>query len=411
MFSSRLLWDSPPNPLLKLLAAKRAAEVEILDLTESNPTRAGFDCSGLDLPTALAQPGSAVYQPSPRGLPAARAAVADYYRDNGRAVDPDSIFLTASTSEAYSFLFKLLCDPGDEILVPQPGYPLFDFLTALDSARPITYPLQYADPHGWHINFERMEAAIGPRARAIVVVSPHNPTGHCLKPHERDHLNALSVERKLALIVDEVFADYRSPTSPDVGRSRSSLASLGVLRKTSDSDDDGGAEALTFVVSGLSKIVAAPQLKLGWIQINGPEGIARIAASRLEFIADTYLSVSAPAQHAAPSLLARRHHIQRQINDRLETNQRWLIDQCAQTPHCRALIREGGWYAVIQFDDSLADDERALTLLEEDNIFVHPGYLYDFEREGYVVLSLLAPTEDFRTGLKRILEPRASKKT
>jgi hypothetical protein len=392
MFSSRLHWDSPPNPLLELLAAKRAAGIEILDLTESNPTRAGLDYSGLDLSAALAQPGSAVYQPSPRGLPITRGAVAGYYRDKGCNVDPDSIFLTASTSEAYSFLFKLLCDPGDEILVPKPGYPLFDFLTALDSVRPIVYPLQYAE--GWRFNFERLEASLGPRARAIVVVSPHNPTGHCLKTHERDRLHALCAERNLALIVDEVFLDYAPHAKAD---------RAGTMV--------GNNEALTFVVSGLSKIAALPQLKLGWIQISGPEQIARQAAARLEFIADTYLSVSAPAQLAAPFLFARRNQIQWQIKDRLEANYRWLADVCAQTPHCRALIREGGWYAVIHFDDSTPDDERALALLEEDNVFVHPGYFYDFEREGFVVLSLLTPVEMFRAGTQRMLGRWGNKKT
>ena len=382
MFSSRLNWDAPPNPLLQSLAAKRAAGVEILDLTESNPTRAGFDYSQLDLPTVLAHPDATRYQPSPRGLLAAREAIAGYYR--GQRVHPDSIFLTASTSEAYSFLFKLLCDPGDEVLVPQPGYPLFDFLTTLDSVRPVYYSLGYSAAAGWRINFERLEAAIGERTRAIVVVSPHNPTGAFLNIVELAGLNALCARHNLALIADEVFFDYAAPTP------RSGAPSVPAV---------GNTGALTFVLSGLSKVVGLPQVKLGWIQISGPQPRATQCQRRLEFIADTYLSVSTSAQLAAPVLLARRDNIQSQIKNRIEANYRWLQEQCAD----RVLSREGGWYAVLEFDDGVADDERVLKLLERDNVFVHPGYFYDFAREGYLVLSLLTPIAPFQAGVARLL--------
>ena len=384
MFSSRLNWDAPPNPLLQSLAAKRAAGAEILDLTESNPTRAGFDYSQLDLPTVLAHPDATRYQPSPRGLLAAREAIAGYYR--GQRVHPDSIFLTASTSEAYSFLFKLLCNPGDEILVPQPGYPLFDFLSALDSVRQIYYPLSYDDALGWQINFERLRAAIGPRTRAIVVVNPNNPAGNYLKQRELAELNTLCTGRRLALIVDEVFSDYSH--GADSQRVETAVGNEG---------------ALTFVLSGLSKIAGLPQMKLGWIQIGGPEPLVAAACARLEFIADTYLSVSASIQHAAPILLASRRHIQQQITSRIDGNYGWLNQQCAQSSKRQVLNREGGWYAVLEFHDSVSDDERVNQLLELDSVFVHPGYFYDFTREGYLVLSLITPTVTFRTGIERIL--------
>ncbi|MBM4423830.1 MAG: pyridoxal phosphate-dependent aminotransferase [Chloroflexi bacterium] len=387
MFSSRLHWNLTPNQLLETLAAKRAAGIDILDLTESNPTRAGFVYDDTEILRALAQPKSLLYQPSPRGLPAARAAVADYYRDRGREIDPDSIFLAASTSEAYGWLFKLLADPGDEILVPQPGYPLFDFLTALESVRQIPYPLRYDDSAGWQINFERLQAAIGPRTRAIVAVNPNNPAGVFLKQRELAALNALCAERRLALIVDEVFSDY------GCGKDEARVETTA-----------GNEGALTFVLSGLSKVAGLPQVKLGWIQISGPQTVAAESASRLEFIADAYLSASASVQHAAPILLASRSSIQQQIIERLDSNHRWLETR-ARASLRRVLKREGGWYAVMDFADSVADSDRAQRWLEEFNVFVHPGYFYDFAREGFAVVSLLTPPQTFMAGIQRLLAP------
>lgn len=385
MFSSRLGGDFATNTLLDALAAKRAAGVEIIDLTESNPTRAGFTYDETGILNALARPATLLYEPSPRGLPAARQAVADYYRDRDRIVHPDSIFLTASTSEAYSYLFKLLADPGDEVLAPQPSYPLFDFLAALDSARLIPYPLNYDEAAGWRINFERLQAAIDSRTRAIVVVNPNNPTGSFLKRRELAELNALCAGRNLALIVDEVFSDYGR--GEDADRVQTTVGNEGCL---------------TFALGGLSKIAGLPQVKLGWIQISGPAAMAAEAAARLEFIADTYLSVSAPAQHAAPALLANRQPIQKQIAARVDGNYDWLKRECgAGGP--RLLDREGGWYAALEFRDSVSDDERAGTLLELDDVFAHPGYFYDFSHEGFLVLSLLTPVEQFQTGVARIL--------
>lgn len=380
MFSKRLDWDHTTNPLLQLLAAKRAAGIEVFDLTESNPTRVGLDYSQIDLPSALAQTATAVYQPSPQGLLSARLAIADYYRDRGRPVDPDSILLTASTSEAYSFLFKLLCNPGDEVLVPQPGYPLFDFLTALDLVQPVYYSLQYSESNGWRINFERLQAALGERTRAIIVVSPHNPTGSALTSTEYEQLNQICLEHNLALIIDEVFADYQ--ISPPFSTPPNS--------------------PLTFTLNGLSKVVGLPQAKLGWIQIGGPEGDCRASLARLEFIADTYLSVSTAIQQAAPNLLAKRADIQSQIQARLNANFNWLQQQSADTKF-RLLTREGGWYAVLEFSDSISDDRRVQTLLEQHNVFVHPGYFYDFAHDGYIVASLLTHPTPFQAGMERLL--------
>lgn len=383
MFSHRLDWTSAPNPLLELRAAKLASRRALVDLTESNPTVVGFDPRGLDLATALADPQGNEHRPSPQGDPGARAAIAQYYRDHGRSLDPDSLFLTASTSEAYSFLFRLLCDAGDEVLVPRPGYPLFDFLAALDLVKPVAYPLR--ERERWQLQLEHLEATVGPRTRAIVVVSPHNPTGHCLTLDERDALVALCARHELALIVDEVFLDFvdRPPT-----RWGGTLA--------------GEERVLTFVLSGLSKVVAVPQVKLGWIQISGPPALALDAARRLEFVADTYLSVSAAAQLAAASLLARRASIQEQIRARVAQNLELLRTACATHGHARVIEREGGWYALLQID-GIDAGRFALELLEHDEVFVHPGYFYDLDDETLLVLSALTPPDRMHSGIERVL--------
>jgi alanine-synthesizing transaminase len=378
-FSSRLPWDAPTNPLLAALAAKRADGQTILDLTETNPTRA-FNLSAFLQPIFLAQPEASVYNPSPRGLPSARAAIADYYRSHGHMVDPETLFLTASTSEAYSYLFKLLCNPGDEILAPQPSYPLLDFLTGLDSVTPVYYRLRYDDTTGWRINFDYLHQVISHLTRAIVVVNPNNPTGSYLHSTDLKALNALCTQHNLALIVDEVFLDYGDASAKTVV---------------------GNTGAPTFVLSGLSKIVAAPQIKLGWIQVSGRNEDIQQSIAHLDFIADTYLSASTPAQLTAPALLDQRTVIQQTIIERLQRNEAWLRAQPA--PHCRILPRDGGWCLILEFNDTLSDDERALQLLERHNVFIHPGYFYDFAREGYVVLSLLTPEDIFQAGVAKLL--------
>ena len=289
MFSTRVPHDSEKNPLMAEVEARRARGERVLDLTETNPTRVGFRYETEAILAAWARPEALLYEPSPRGLPAARAAVAAYYRDHGREVDPDTVFLTASTSEAYAFVFKLLADPGDEILVPQPSYPLFEHLTALEGLVPVPYRLAFTPTEGWSLDRASVRAAMGPRTRAIVAVSPNNPTGSYLAPEESAFLSETCAARGAGLIVDEVFLDY-----PREGRAGSPEAP----RETSD--------ALTFTLSGLSKVVALPQVKLGWIVVSGPGPIAAEACERLDLVTDTYLSVGTAVQHAAPELLARR---------------------------------------------------------------------------------------------------------
>lgn len=389
MFSSRFHFDLTPNRLMQTLQAKKAAGVEVLDLTESNPTRAGFNYDSAEILDALAQPQAMLYEPSPRGLPAARLAITNYYLHHHKTIHSDSLFLTASTSEAYSHLFKLLADPGDEALVPKPSYPLLDFLTALDSVQPVQYPITYNHQSGWQIDIDAVRNLISDKTKAIVVVSPNNPTGSYLKTGELAQLNALCANNNLALMVDEVFSDYHYQST--AGQVETAVG------------NDG---ALTFVLSGLSKVAGLPQVKLGWIQVSGPVSRVAEAQSRLEFIADTYLSVATPVQHAVERLLVQRQTIQRQIIVRLNDNHRFLESQCATSPNCRVLAREGGWYAVLEIDGDGAqapDDDRVLQFLEQDNVFVHPGYFYDFDEDGILVLSLLTPPSIFQAGVSKIL--------
>jgi hypothetical protein len=381
MFSSRLNWSSPHNPLAKLLSAKRAAGAAILDLTESNPTNAGFAYPEDRILKALADPRSLRYEPTPAGLLAARSAVSGYYSG---LVDTGRILLTASTSEAYALLFKLLADPGDEVLVPRPSYPLFDFLAALESIHVVEYPLVYHG--GWSIDFEALTRKITPRTRAIVVVNPNNPTGSYLKKSELAQLIDVCRDHDLAILSDEVFCDYTLTDDP--------------RRVTSLVDVD---QVLTFSLSGLSKLVGLPQLKLGWIVSSGPAETRRESLERLELIADTYLSVATPVQWATPSLLALRETMQAQILERVRANLAFLRSQITSDSPWRVLPPEGGWYAVIQAPRIHTEEEWVLILLGEDNMLVQPGYFFDFETEAFLVASLLTPAPAFQEGVRCIL--------
>lgn len=361
----------------------RAAGAKILDLTESNPTRAGFDYPGEDIVAALADRRSLIYEPTPAGLPAAREAVAAYYKARGYAVDPDDILLTSSTSESYAWMFKLLADPGDEILVPRPSYPLFEFLAQMESVKVVQYPL--ASHGGWSIDFDALARALTARTRAIVLVNPNNPTGSFVKRGELARLVALSAERGLALIADEVFADYSF--GEDTERVRSLI---------------GVSEALTFSLSGLSKIAGLPQLKLGWMVMSGPAAGRRQAKGRLELIADTYLSVATPVQHALPQLLNAGASVQRQIAVRVRGNLDQLRAAIGKNSSGQILDLEGGWYATLRVPRTRPEEEWCLELLERDGVLVQPGYFYDFESEAFLVLSLLTPAEIFRRGVERI---------
>jgi len=380
MFSSRLDWKISANPITKLLLEKRARGVKILDLTESNPTAAGFEYP-TDILNALADTRSLRYEPVAAGMRVAREASAGYY---GGQVDAGRIIVTASTSEAYGFIFKLLADPGDEVLVPRPSYPLFEFLAALDSVRVVNYPLVY---HGcWSVDFGVLASRITARTRAIVLVNPNNPTGSFLKKAELARLVEICRGRDIALVSDEVFSDY------GFEEDRERVASL-----------VGVEELLTFSLSGLSKIAGLPQLKLGWIVTTGPSELRREAFERLELIADTYLSVGTPVQSAASSLLASRELIQSQIMERVRGNLAFLRDKIGLTSPWRVLTVEGGWYAIIQAPRIRSEEDWVLSLLAEDQVLVQPGFFFDFETEAFLVVSLLTPMPIFREGIHRIL--------
>jgi alanine-synthesizing transaminase len=382
VFSSRLKWDAPMNPLATLLAEKRRAGANVLDLTESNPTRAGFEYPGDEILAALAEARCLRYDPAPRGLDSAREAVSKYYAERGVAVEPSRILLTASTSEAYGYLFKLLADPGDEILAPRPSYPLFEFLAAMESVQIRQYPLRYDG--AWHIDFEALEQAASPRARAIVVVNPNNPTGSFLKREEWARLEEFAAARGMAILSDEVFSDFG--LAPDSAR-EATLA--------------GGCNALTFSMSGLSKIAGLPQMKLGWIVAGGPGHEA--ALNGLEWIADTYLSVATPVQVALPGLLQAGEAVRAQILERIRANLEFLRRAIGSGSPCQALTVEGGWYAILRVPGTRSEERWALDLLAHQNVLVQPGFFYDFESEAFLVLSLLTPSQVFQQGVDQVL--------
>lgn len=385
MFSSRLDWTVRPNALSELLADKRQRGEPLLDLTESNPTRAGIEYPSGLLRTACSDNRLLRYQPAPFGLPEARAAVAEYYGQAGFAVHPSRILLTASTSEAYAYLFKLLTDPGDEILIPRPSYPLFEYLARLESIRVVHYPLFY--DHGWHLDGAALRSLITERTRAIITVHPNNPTGSFLKRNEFEEMIAIAADHGLAIISDEVFSDYSFGRGPD----RLTLAAA-------------TSQVLTFSLSGLSKIVGLPSMKLGWMVTGGPDGVRAAALDRLEWIADTYLSVGTPVQFAVSALLRARGTIQRQIRRRLQENIQHLRTAVAASKQVRLLDVEGGWYATLQVPRVHSEEEWALALLRDSNVLVQPGFFYDFEGEAFLVLSLLTRTSEFLEGLQHLME-------
>jgi len=382
--SSRLDWNLRPNRLAELLESQRRAGVAILDLTESNPTRAGFSYPVDEILAAFADRRSLLYEPAPAGLAPAREAVAAYYASRGQAVEAERILLTASTSESYAYLFKLLADPGAEVLVPRPSYPLFEFLARLESVRVVQYPLVYHD--AWSVDTEALAGAVTSRTCAVIVVNPNNPTGSFLKRDELRALVALCAEHGLAIISDEVFADYAF--GPDPRR----VATL-----------TGVDEVVTFSLSGLSKMAGLPQMKLGWMVISGPPAQRHEVTERLELIADTYLSVATPVQHALPRLFAAGAVVQEQIAARLRDNLGYLRDAMTGERPCRLLHLEGGWYATLRVPRTRSEEEWALELLAQDQVLVQPGFFYDFESEAYLVLSLLTPPEAFREGVRRLL--------
>jgi aspartate/methionine/tyrosine aminotransferase len=388
MFASRTAWQLAPNRLSRALERLKAGGKGIVDLTASNPTILGFQYDRATIASSLTQPAILQYSPQPRGLQCAREAVVAYYRERGEQTpSPEQIVLTSSTSEAYSFVFRLLCDPGDELLVPVPSYPLFEFITTLNDVRSVPYHLFY--DHGWHVDLHDLEGRITKRTRAIVVVHPNNPTGSYISDVAGQQLNELCSRYRLALISDEVFLDYQL----DDAKKQSFVCN---------------GEALTFTLSGISKICALPQMKLAWIVVGGPGEMVTDALSRLEIIADTYLSVSTPVQLALPTLLATRMNIQRQLFERIHANVAELDALIAARGAFTRLHLEGGWSAVLRVPVTQCDEELALTLLEKHSVLVYPGHFFDFPPEGYLVVSLIVPPEIFASGVRKLAAVIAS---
>jgi alanine-synthesizing transaminase len=382
MFADRTNWNLEENRLTRALARRRAAGDSTIDLSASNPTTCGFSFDESAILRALADPGATRYSPNPQGLPKARAAVSEYYAQIGASVAPENVFLTTGTSEAYSFLFRMLCNPGDEILIPTPSYPLFDFLADIQDVRLVRYSLLY--DHGWQTDFYSLERAVSRRTRAAILVHPNNPTGHYAKAEEAAKFAEICAAHDMAIIADEVFYDFAFAPS----------------RPPSFAEHAG---ALTFVLSGVSKICGLPQMKAGWIVTNGPEDKKASALARLEVIADTYLSMNAPVQCALPTLLGLRDDFQEQLMVRAQQNLAELDRQLSAHPQCARLEIEGGWNAVLRVPAIRSDEEAAIDLLESRGVYLHPGHFYDFPGDGHMVVSLIVQPEEFAKGISRVL--------
>ncbi len=384
MFSQRTNWKLTPNRHAQTLEQLRAAGTPILDLTASNPTNCGFRYDAASILEAFRKPEALNYDPQPRGLLSARKEVSRYYlQDHGAVVNPESIILTTSTSEAYSYVFRLLCNAYDEILVPKPSYPLFEFLADLQDVTLVPYALEYA--HGWFVDFHSVMHALTPRTRAILLVHPNNPTGSYLQAEEVNRLNKLCGERNLSLIVDEVFLDYPFADAP-----RATLAT--------------NKESLTFTLSGLSKIAALPQMKVAWVIATGPESLVHPALERLDVIADTYLSLNASIQWAFRTLLEQRRSLQPQILQRVRENRAHFQALVSQHASWELLDADGGWYAVLRLPAGLSDEDFAVELLRTRHVLVHPGHFYDFGARNFLVISLLTASDVFAEGISRLFQ-------
>jgi alanine-synthesizing transaminase len=385
-FARRTSWDLTTNRYTEALDAHRRAGRELLDLTASNPTTIGLEYREEELLRALSNREALRYEPQPRGLLAARETMTHYYSERGARVSPDDLILTTSTSEAYSFVFRLLCNPGDAVLVPTPSYPLFDFLADIQDVKLEPYELVY--DHGWQIDFTSLTRAVeraDAHCRALMVVHPNNPTGSYVKAREAEQLNHICAQNGLAIVADEVFLDY----------------SLSEQRPLTFSANDA---VLTFTLSGLSKISALPQMKVAWVAVSGPQDLKNQALARLEVIADTYLSMNAPIQLAIPTMLEERHSVQSQLMHRVRENLQELDSQLARQKLCRRLDVEGGWYASLRVPVTGSDEDVAIALLQEKGVLVQPGHFYDFAADGHLVVSLITPLDTFCSGITRLLE-------
>lgn len=382
MFSSRLPGTLDENAVTRALARLRTAGTPVIDLTETNPTQVGLPYA-MDLHAALASPSALIYTPEPLGLPMARAAASREFARQGADVPAERIVITASTSEAYAVLFKLLCDAGDEVLIPQPSYPLFELLSRLDNVTTVPYALEMHA--GWALDRHSIEQALSPRTRAILVVSPNNPTGSVLSDDDLAWLSDLCATLGIAIIADEVFLDY-----PLRGGSVTSV----VARPS---------PALTFSLGGLSKSAGLPQMKLGWMAVSGPDDAVREALEKIELISDTYLSVSTPVQVAASSLIAAGAAVRAAIQSRIADNLAQCRALAARRPEMTMLEPQAGWCVVLQVPATEPEEALVLRLLEERHVLVHPGYFFDFASEAFLVLSLLPPPEVFAEGVSRVL--------
>ncbi len=382
MFADRTNWNLDTNRLSEALRRHRASGKALLDLSASNPTECGFNYDREAILEALASPAALTYQPDPKGLETARRAVCAYYADRGNAVRVEDIFLTTSTSEAYSFVFRTVCNPGDELLIPEPSYPLFGFLADIQDVRLTSYSLVY--DYGWQIDFPALEQAITPRTRGVIVVHPNNPTGHFTRSEEVTRLNEICSGRQMALIADEVFLDF-------------------ALTDKQPASFAANAGTLTFTMSGLSKISGLPQMKAAWLITSGPEPWKTQALARLEVIADTYLSMNAPVQLATPVFLEQRHGFQKQLMARVRKNLAEVDRQLASQKSCSRLKVEGGWYAVLRVPVMQPDEDLAIELLTSKGVYVHPGHFYDFPSDGYLIVSLITPEPEFAEGVRRLL--------
>lgn len=383
-FSKRTNWRGEPNPWSALLDQKKAGGAQLLDLTQSNPTKAGllgFDASFL---ISLSDPRSKTYEPNPQGLLSARQAVSAYYlKTRSVQIAAEDIFLTPATSDAYNYLFRLLTDPGDEILCPVPGYPLFEYLADLNDATLKKFALRQSLGK-WVVDWESVNAAISKKTKVILAVHPNNPTGQYWGAEDKVKLEDLCVQNNLALIADEVFWDYAwDKQTPAIHFA------------------DQNPELLKFTLNGISKILGLPQMKLSWMTIHGPEHLRESAKERLSLIADTFLSVNTPVQQALPSWLGEAAKIQEEIVHRLVLNKE-LLEKMIPAGSAELCPSEGGWYATLALPAARDEEALAMTLLKEKNVVVHPGYFFDFPKGQHIVVSLLTEPDIFREGLKRI---------
>ncbi len=384
MLASRTNWKFSPNRLTLRLKTLRESGVQIFDLSESNPTRCQFEYLNSMLLSPLLNPKNLSYEPNPKGTLEARRVIQNYYQEKNIHVDPEQIFITSSTSEAYSLLFRLFVNPSEHVLIPHPSYPLFDFLADLNDIQLDSYRLAYDGV--WHIDLESLRMACDSKTKAIVLVHPNNPTGSFVKKKELDEIAKLAYEKSIILISDEVFSDYSF--LEDSERAPSFAVNQ---------------DALTFTLGGISKSLGLPQMKLGWIVATGLKELLRSSCERLEVVLDTYLSVNTPVQNALPSWFSMKKIIQNEIRNRIKKNLAFLTSRLFNSHPANCLKTEGGWYATLRIPKTLSEEEWVLEVLEKDHVYLHPGYFFDFEDEAYIIISLLPSPEIFNEAVSRIL--------